>query len=133
MVSRSVQVSRDLWHMGIYHSISEELVRQFTQAVVSVNLELIRRLICDGRCSVFSIAFDEGTNSEDNNIDLRLRLAVRGKIVNLHGLAIPIHGSHTGEHINLTVSHFLEGLSTLSLCRLETQPSLNRTCIFVLR
>lgn len=77
---------------------------------MSVNLQHIRNLVSDKLFWAFSIAFDGASNRGDNYIDVRIILTVKGKIVNLHGLAITIHGSHTGEHIHFTVKEFLQGL-----------------------
>lgn len=78
--------------------------------MVSVNLQPIRSLVSEKRCWGFSIRFDGDSYFGDNYIVVRIIPTVKGKFVKLHGIAIPMHGSHTGEHIIYSVKELLQGL-----------------------
>lgn len=103
MVSSTVQDAGNLGNVGGRNSMSDEVVRYFAQAVVSINLEHIFNLIFDQRCRAISAAIDAADNKSENYIHSSLLFCARCKNMNLDGFATPFHDPHTGEHIYSTI------------------------------
>ncbi|KAJ1649069.1 hypothetical protein GGF38_006235, partial [Coemansia sp. RSA 25] len=58
----------------------------------------------------FSLAFDASTHLHRSYLDVRVRLHVVGLLENIHILALPIHGQHSGKHICDSVAQLLQSL-----------------------
>lgn len=76
---------------------NERTVYFFFQALTVCSLQKLYGLLSGTRCWEFSIAFDGATNNGSSYFDVRIRLAMVGKISNFHVLAIPMTGSQTGD------------------------------------
>lgn len=78
--------------------ITEEDISTYVQALTAISLQKISNILLDDKCWAYSIAFDGGSKQGDAFIDLRCKL-FNGTIQNIHLLAIPLRGKHTGENI----------------------------------
>lgn len=106
----SIRVAQDVGGNPNLNGVTEHVVRRYVQASIAVNLQHIRKLVLDSRTWAYSIAFDTATNRENAYLDVRMRLCLGSSITNVHLLAIPIHESHTGEHIFNLTSNLLHSL-----------------------
>lgn len=99
---------------------------------VSINQQRIWKVICDPRSWAYSAAFDGASNRGDAYIDVRLRLAAKGGIYSVHGLAIPIQDTYIGKCVHQIVEQSLEGvLDTVRkeiLLSIATDGTRNMTC-----
>lgn len=107
---QSVRAVRDVGNNPNLVGVTETTVRQSAQATIAINLQHMRRIICDARCWAFSIAFDAATNREDSYLDIRLRVCERDGLANVHLLTITLHESHTGLLMFDMISQLLEAV-----------------------
>jgi hypothetical protein len=80
------------------------------RAVVGVNLKKVSDLLCSEEWWAHSIEFDGATVNSRSFLDVRVRFCAKGNIDNVHLLAIPLHGSHTGEAMAKIVGDLLSVL-----------------------
>lgn len=89
------------------------MVRNVVQVTILVNLQHVHSLITEndvGRTLwlLMELLILVGGGSY---FEARIRFAAHYKITNVHGLAIPIHGTHTGDHMHRIVRQFLCGVT----------------------
>jgi hypothetical protein len=89
--------------MGSLGSVTDFEVGQLCRIVCVVNLHYLKELF--NKLWAFSIGLDAGNNAGASHLDIRMRCFFKGKLLNLHVLAIPMRERHTGEcQYNLVVS-----------------------------
>jgi hypothetical protein len=88
-------------HKGIHklRGTREADVARFVRAAVGINLQIISDLLTRKDCWAFSLAFDGSTVQGKSFLDVRIRFCVRGRIENVHLIAIPLRTSHTGSQM----------------------------------
>jgi hypothetical protein len=110
--SRLSDATKQSLGVGTLGSMSERFVQDSIRLAVCVNLEQIARLLCHRACWAFAIAFDGATVKSKSFLDVRVRVFVNGGIENLHLLAIPIKGRHTGKAMFELLKLTLDGLAS---------------------
>jgi hypothetical protein len=85
-------------------------VSRIIRTVVGVNLQNISDLLRSEECWAYSIAFDGAKIQGRSLIDVRVRFFGNENIENIHLIAIPLHGPHTGEAFSNVVSDLLRVL-----------------------
>lgn len=110
-------MTKTVWGLGVLLDLMENMVSQYIQALVDVNLQQFSQLLCDKNRWAYPIAFDAATNHGNSYIDVRVSLCVSGKVHNLHVLAISFHDSHNGEAMFSVIQYMLQALIGDNWCK----------------
>lgn len=95
-VSGVAHVAQTLGHLENMREIYEGSARQMVQLGVAINFLKALELLWEA-CVVFSVAFNAAKNHGDSSINVWARALVKGKMTNIHLLAIYVLEAHTGE------------------------------------
>ena len=97
----------DLASLGV---CDERRVASIVRVACAANLQKISDVLAESWA--FSIAVDASTNYNASYLDVRIRLCKGSQLHNLHLLAAPMEGSHTGEHVHELFSKTMDAIST---------------------
>ena len=92
-VSCMYQVTKEELNCGYMGSLNLCKVISYARVLVAVSLQVIKELLNISLC--YSVAFDAATHQNTSYLDIRLRLYINDRIVNIHVLALPIFERHT--------------------------------------
>ena len=106
--SKLLLQSKEFLGLGALGNISIGKVIQVVRYTCAFNYEIIRKVL--HHVWAFSIAMDAGTKGSVPYLDVRLRLVLRGKLFNIHLVALPTYESHTGLNTFVLISRFLDAL-----------------------
>ena len=101
-------ISKEISGLGTIGNIHIGKVIQVVQYTCAFNMEVIYNIL--NHVWAFSIAIDNGTKASVPYLDVRLRFVLKGKLYNIHLIALPMYKSHTGENSFLLISKFLDDL-----------------------
>jgi hypothetical protein len=93
----SRQIALVLEELSLVHlnGCNESSVSRFVQVAAAACLQKISELL--KRTWAFSVAFDSSTIKVTSYFDVRVRFAADAQLHCFHMLALPLHGSHTGQ------------------------------------
>jgi hypothetical protein len=80
--------------LGYLNGCDESSVSRFVRVAAAACLQKINMLL--KRTWAFSVAFDSSTQAT-SYFDVRVRFAADAELLCFHMLALPLHGSHTGQ------------------------------------
>ncbi|KAJ2258337.1 hypothetical protein GGI13_000635 [Coemansia sp. RSA 455] len=78
---------------GCYH-LSPGTVTKYVRTTVAVVMEVIWSLLANPSVWAFSLAFDSTTHDGHSYFDVRIRLQIAGRLLNIRVAALPVYGSH---------------------------------------
>ncbi len=87
-------------------SITDLMVVQYVRIMVSSTLQQIADCLDDKSVWAMSMASDGSTHRGQSFFNLRIRICFRGRLLNLHLVAIPMFDRHTGNIFNMLVKFF---------------------------
>ena len=108
--------------------VYRDKVSDCIRGLVAINLQAIRGVL--KKSWSFSLAFDVGNNADDGYLSVRLRTEARGKLLNLHVVALPLNESHTGDYLSKLVIDALDAIDDnwkLKLLSLSSDGAANMT------
>jgi hypothetical protein len=95
LASRQIALVREELLLGYLNGCNEAMVSQFVRVSAAVCLHKISELL--KRTWAFSVAFDSSSIEATSYFDVRIRFTANAQIHCFHFLALPLHGSHTGQ------------------------------------
>jgi len=120
--SYALDVFREDSGMAVYGGCSAGVVCDYARIVCAVTLQAISTIL--QQCWTFSIAFDCSTHQGHAYLDVRARVFHEDNLRNLHVIAIPIFGRHTGGPASfqggVPLDHTLKTLFRLNKCFVVT-------------
>jgi hypothetical protein len=106
-----MQITKDVCHLPKLTGINDHLVGKYVRVLVAANLQLISDLLLHPSIWAFSLAGDGSTHRGDSFFDMRIRVCAKGKLTNLHLVAIPMFERHTAENTFKLIEKFLDALA----------------------
>ncbi len=86
-------------------AVSQGKVIKYVRTVVALNYQKLAFVL--NRIWAFSLAIDCGNNQDTGYLDVRLRFECKGRLENIHLIAIPLRVPHTGKNIAGAISDAL--------------------------
>jgi hypothetical protein len=94
-VAGDIQHAKDRTKISNLTGINDLIVGQYVRVLVATNLQMIANMLADDMVWAFSLAGDGSTHRGQSFFDLRTRICLRGQLLNLHLVSIPMFDRHT--------------------------------------
>jgi hypothetical protein len=95
VASRQISLVREELSLGYLNGCNQVMVSRFVRVAAAACLQKISEFL--KRTWAFSVAFDSSTIQATSYFDLRVRFAADAELHCFHLVALPLHGSHTGQ------------------------------------
>jgi hypothetical protein len=96
--------------MSELSGINDLIFGQYVRVLVANNLQMIADMLGDDIVGAFSLAGDVSTHHGQSFFDLRMRICLKGRLLNLHLMAIPMFDRHSALNIFKVFVKFLDAL-----------------------
>ena len=94
-VSACILIAKEATKMALVGSPTADTVSKFARIIAVRNWSVLRELLMR-HVWAFSLALDGAEHQSQSYLDLRIRFELRGDIYDLHVMAVPLVGRHTG-------------------------------------
>jgi hypothetical protein len=109
-VAGAIQHAKFRTKMSKLSGINDLIVGQYVRVLVATNLQAIADMLDDDMAWAFSLAGDGSTHRGQPFFDLRVRICLKGRLHNLHLVAIPMFERRTALNIFSMLAKFLDAL-----------------------
>ena len=90
-------------------SVTEEVVSNYARQISAISLQRLMIILRENKSIwAFSLANDASTHWGSSYLDNRIRFQLRGKLYDIHAIAIPIFEQHTGINMFRLITRFLD-------------------------
>ena len=91
----ALEATKDLLRNPLLGFPSQAKTQSYVRVACAVTFQVLSSLL--PRLWAFSLAVDASTCQGSSYLDMRVRFVLKGVLYNLHVVALPLSGSHTGE------------------------------------
>jgi hypothetical protein len=109
-VAGAIQHAKDRTKMSKLSGINDLIVGQYVRVLVATNLLMIADMLDGDMVWAFSMAGDCSIHRGQSFFDLRVRICLKGQLLNPHLVAIPMFDRHTVLNIFNMFVKFLDAL-----------------------
>jgi len=106
----AIQHAKDRTKTSKLSGINDLIVGQYVRVLVATNLQVIADMLDDDTVWAMSLAGDGSAHRGQSFFDLRMRICFRGRLLNLHLVAIPMFDRHTALNMFNMLVKFLDAL-----------------------
>lgn len=110
-VASTLRNYRQSCGLGFLDSVNDTQVGRYVQALTVFSLQAIANILTSPDVWCFSLALDGASHRGKSYIDFRIRTFVKGSLRNLHLLAVPFIGSHTGQNMYELLCNVLDAIA----------------------